>query len=136
MLLLSLLFIPAAAAKDPTIDELRRVCVADNTTDQMNCEAYLRGVGERLQTQKIYFDKSCRKTLLAQMLYNSGTLSGNKAFSDAIKNDDGVSASAAVEDFLNQSAGNKKTVREAHPEVERRMYEGLDKLFPQKEEEE
>ncbi len=77
-----------------------------------------------------------QKSALAQMLYNSGTLSGNKAFSDAIKNDDGVSASAAVEDFLNQSAGNKKAVREAHPEVERRMYEGLDKLFPQKEEEE
>ena len=62
ILLFSAVFVCTAHAKDLTIDQLRQACIADNTQDQKNCEAYLRGVGERLQTQKIYFDKSCRKT--------------------------------------------------------------------------
>jgi hypothetical protein len=62
ILLFSAVFVCTAHAKDLTIDQLRQACIADNTQDQKNCEAYLRGVGERLQTQKIYFNKSCRKT--------------------------------------------------------------------------
>lgn len=54
--------IPPASAKDLTADELRRVCAAAHPQDRRNCEAYLRGVGERLQTLKIYLDEPCRQT--------------------------------------------------------------------------
>ncbi len=61
-LIIFLLGMPVAKAKDLNALELKQLCSSEAKAEQLNCQAYLRAIGERLQVTETYFAQPCRKS--------------------------------------------------------------------------